>query len=140
MGWSARAAQRGTCLAGLVLLGACAARPPAAPAVDAGPPAGIDGRYRGTARLLRGDRACPRSGPRVYDVVGGAVTMSYSGNRLSARSTPQRVPLTATVRSDGIVQASDGVGTLDGQLQNGTLEFTISSAVCEHRWTLRQVN
>lgn len=108
-------------------------RPPA-PVVAAGPPPGIDGRYRGTARLIEGDRLCPRSGPRVYEVQDGVVTLAYSaGGR-------RRVPLTATVAGDGRVQASDGQGTIDGQLHDGVLEVTIKSAQCEHRWNLRQVN
>ena len=100
------------------------------------PPSGADGRYRGTARLIRADnRYCPRSGPRVLQVSGGAVTLSYSGD--TARS---RIPLTAPITGDGRVQASDGIGAIDGQLQDGQLGVTVSSRTCEHRWTLTKVN
>ena len=93
----------------------------------------MDGRYRGTARLVRGDRLCPRSGPRVYEVQNGVVSLAYSaGGR-------NRLPLSADIRSDGRIQASDGAGTLEGQLSNGTLEVTIASNQCEHRWTMRKV-
>lgn len=133
---------RATLLSLLVVLGglgACAPRPAGIVLTPQPPPPGTDGRYRGTARLVRGDRACPRSGPRVYDLENGTVTLAYSGNRSTARSTPARVQLSATVQSDGRLQGSDGVGTIDGQLRDGTLEFTISSAACEHFWSLRHV-
>lgn len=130
---------RATLLAVLVV-GACGGPKPIVLQPQGGAPVGTDGRYRGTARLVRGDRACPRSGPRVYDVESGKVTVAYSGDRRTPRSTPARVPLSADIQSDGKLQASDGTGTLDGQLAGDTLEFTISSALCEHRWTLRHVN
>lgn len=124
--------RRALSLAALSLLAACAQRPVVAEAPP-GPPPGIDGRYRGTARLVRGDRLCPRSGPRVYELNNGTVTLAYSaGGR-------RRVPLSAQVQGDGRIQASDGEGVLDGQLANGLLEITISSRQCEHRWTMRQV-
>lgn len=124
---------RAVSLAGLGLLAACTRAPLPSVEAPAGPPPGIDGRYRGTARLIRGDRACPRSGPRVYELSSGTVTLSYSaGGR-------RRVPLSAQVQGDGRVQASDGEGTLDGQLDGGLLELTIASRQCEHRWTLHQV-
>ena len=131
---------RTAAILGLLLLDACGGPKPIVLAPQAGPPVGTDGRYRGTARLVRGDRACPRSGPRVYDVENGTVTVAYSGDRRTPRSTPARVPLSATIQSDGKLQASDGTGTLDGQLAGDTLEFSISSALCEHRWTLRHVS
>lgn len=131
---------RTAAILGLLLLDACGGPKPIVLAPQPGPPAGTDGRYRGTARLVRGDRTCPRSGPRVYDLENGTVTLAYSGNRPTARSTPARVQLSAQVQPDGSLQASDGVGTIDGRLQDGTLEFTIASAACEHRWTLRHVN
>jgi hypothetical protein len=93
----------------------------------------VDGRYRGTARLIRGDRFCPKSGPRVYEVQGGVVTLSYSAGGRA------RAPLTAPIGSDGRIQATDGVGTLEGALNNGSIEVTIASKQCEHRWTLRKV-
>jgi hypothetical protein len=112
-------------------LAACARAPAPAPK-PVEPPRGIEGRYRGTARLVTGDRLCPRSGPRVYEVTGGVVTLSYSaGGR-------RRVPLTASIEPDGTFQASDGDGRLEGRIGGGTLEATIASSQCEHRWTLRQ--
>ena len=125
--------------ASLAGLSGCAARPPASSAAPPGPPAGAEGRYRGTARLVRSEsRFCPRSGPRVYELERGAVELAYSTPvRTGAR--PDRVQLSAPIQQDGTVKASDGVGTIDGQLRNGLLEITIASATCEHRWTLRKV-
>ena len=116
----------------LTTLAGCV-KPDATVVQPAGPPPGIDGRYRGTARLVRGDRFCPRSGPRVYELQGGTVTLAYSaGGR-------RRVPLSATVQGDGRIQGNDGEGTIDGQVTNGSLDVTIASAQCEHRWTMRLV-
>ncbi len=99
-------------------------------------PAGVDGRYRGTVRLVRAEsRYCPRSGPRVLEISGGQVTLSYSGD------TPRsRVPLTASIGGDGRIQASDGNGAMDGQFRDGRLGVTISSRTCEHRWDLGKVS
>ena len=100
------------------------------------PPAGADGRYRGTAKLIRAEnRFCPRSGPRVLQISGGVVTLSYSGD--APRS---RTPLTASIAPDGRIQAGDGIGAMDGQLRDGQLGVTISSRTCEHRWTLSKVS
>ena len=97
-----------------------------------GPPPGVDGVYQGTARLIRAEsRYCPRSGSRKLAVAGGSFQLSYSGD--APRS---RVSLTASIGPDGRVQASDGVGAIEGQLQNGQLGVTVSSRTCEHRWTL----
>ena len=121
--------------AGLLLAG-CAAQP--APIVltpPPGPPVGIEGRYRGTARLIRSDnRYCPRSGPRVYEVQNGAVTLSYQGPGRS------RVPLTAPIGPDGKFDASDGEGRLEGRAASGGLTITIASQYCEHHWTMRLIN
>ena len=68
------------------------------------------------------------------EVSGGSVTLSYNA---AAR---QRVPLTAEIKSDGRIQTSDGVGSMEGQLADGRLEITIASRLCEHRWTLTRVN
>lgn len=121
--------------ASAALLGACAAPAPAPderPSARAPePPAGVDGRYRGTARLIRADTAgCPRSGPRTLELSGGTITLSYS--------TPprNRTPLTAQIQGDGRIEASDGVGSMEGQARDGQLEVTIASEMCEHRWTL----
>ncbi len=114
-------------------LAACAAKPIVLQPQAA--PAGTDGRYRGTARLVRAEsRFCPRSGPRVLEINGAAVTLSYSGD--TQRS---RVPLTAPIGADGRIQASDGIGAIDGELRDGQLGVTISSRSCEHRWTLTKV-
>lgn len=128
-------------LPALIILAGCGGRPPPPPPLaPAGPPPGIEGRYRGTARLVRSQsRFCPRSGPRVYELENGVVTLAYSTVPISARSRPERVPLTAPVGPDGRIHGSDGVGTIDGQLNNGLLEITISSQECEHRWTLHRV-
>ncbi|GAC1348669.1 MAG: hypothetical protein NVSMB18_37490 [Acetobacteraceae bacterium] len=97
-------------------------------------PSGIDGRYRGTARLVQSsDRYCPRSGPRVYEVHNGTITLSYQAQGR------RRVPLTATVQSDGNFDTSDGEGRLQGRLSNGVLEMTIASRLCEHRWTMHPI-
>lgn len=104
-------------------------RPPAPVSV-----AGMDGRYRGTARLIRAAGPyCPRSGARVLDVYRGGVSLTYSAG------PRQRVPLTAQVGPDGRIQASDGEGTMEGQLAHGRLEVTVASRQCEHRWTLTKV-
>ena len=98
-------------------------------------PRGTDGRYRGTARLVRAEAAtCPRSGSRVYEVRNGQVTLSYNAG------PRQRVPLTADIGGDGRFQASDGVGTMEGTLQDERLEISIASQYCEHRWTLTRVS
>ena len=120
-------------LAGLGLAG-CAAPPKPAPEPPPGPPIGIEGRYRGTARLIRSDnRYCPRSGPRVYELQNGAVTLSYQG---AGRT---RVPLTAPVSSDGNFDNSDGEGRLQGHVSNRLLTLTIASQACEHHWTMRLI-
>ena len=120
----------------LALLAGCA--PTVEPIVLQPPspsPPGIDGRYRGTARLVQANVAtCPRSGSRVYEVQNGQVTLSYNAG------PRQRVPITADIGGDGRFQASDGVGTMDGTLQDGRLEISIASQFCEHRWTLTRVN
>lgn len=99
------------------------------------PPANADGRYRGTVRLVRAEsRLCPRSGPRVLAISNGTITLSYSGDEFRSR-----IPLTASIAPDGRIQASDGVGAMDGRLSDGQLGITISSRACEHRWTLSKV-
>ena len=120
-----------------VAAGLAACQPqPSARASQAPPPPGTDGRYRGTARLIRAEsRYCPRSGSRVLEVYSGQITLSYSDD--APRS---RVPLTAQVGGDGHIQASDGIGTMEGELHDGQLGVTIASRTCEHRWTLTKVN
>ena len=121
------------------LLTACAQpTPPSSPVTAAAPPGppppGIEGRYRGTARLVRAaNNFCPRSGPRTLEMTGPVLTLSYS---VPPR---QRVPLTADIQPNGRLLAEDGVGTLDGQWTAGLLEVTIGSEMCEHRWTLTRI-
>ena len=95
----------------------------------------MEGRYRGTARLIRAERAgCPRSGARVLQITGGSITLSYT---VQPRVLGQ---LTADIQPDGVIQASDGVGLLDGTLRDGQLEMTISSPMCENHWSLTRVD
>jgi hypothetical protein len=98
------------------------------------PPPNVDGRYRGTVRLVRAEGRCPPSGPRVLAVSNGTITLSYSGDKPRSRTS-----LTASIAPDGRIQASDGVGAMDGQVSDGQLGVTISSRTCEHRWTLSKV-
>ncbi len=115
-------------------LAACSKGQPIVLQPPPGPPPGTDTRYRGTARLVRAaDRFCPRSGPRVYEVQNGTIALSYQA------AGRRRVPLSAQVQGDGTFEATDGEGRLQGRLANGLLEITISSQLCEHRWTLRPI-
>ena len=123
----------------LLLAASLAACGPSGPPIVLRPPApvsvsGMDGHYRGTARLIRAAGAyCPRSGARTLDVYRGTVSLAYS-------AAPRgRVPLTAQVGPDGRIQASDGEGMMDGQLARGRLEVTVASRQCEHHWTLTKV-
>ena len=121
-------------LLGAALAG-CAAPPPAAAPQAPARPADVDGRYRGTARLIRAEQAgCPRSGARVLQVRGATVTMSYM---MAPRQLGQ---LTADIQPNGSIQASDGLGTLDGTLRDGQLELTITSPMCENHWSLTRVD
>jgi hypothetical protein len=97
-------------------------------------PVNVDGRYRGTARLIRAERpGCPRSGARVLQIRGNALTMSYT-------FAPRRLSqLTADIQPDGLIQANDGVGSMDGTLRDGHLELTIVSTMCENHWSLTRV-
>ncbi len=99
------------------------------------PVAGMDGRYRGTARLIRAAGPnCPRSGARILDIYRGVVSLTYS-------AVPrQRVPLIAQIGPDGRIQASDGEGTMEGQLAKGRLEVTVASRQCEHHWSLTRMD
>lgn len=129
VGW-----RRLTVLAAAAGLAACQ-QPKSIVLTPQAPSANADGRYRGTVRLVRAEsRFCPRSGPRVLAVSNGTITLSYSGDELRSR-----IPLTATIAPDGRIQASDGVGAMDGQVSDGQLGVTVSSRACEHRWTLSKV-
>lgn len=110
---------------------------PVRPAVAA---FGVDGLYRGTRRLVRSaSQSCPGSGPLQFEIVRGEVTLAYTAPPMR-RARPERVPLTAVVQPDGRLQASDGVGTLDGTLRTGLLEITVASQLCEQHWTMRRVS
>ena len=125
----------GLCLAATLTACATAAPPIKLRPVAALSPAGVDGRYRGTVRLIRAAGPyCPRSGARVLEVYGSNISLSYSA------APRQRVSLTAQVAPDGRIQASDGEGSLEGQLANGRLEITVASRLCEHRWTLTRMD
>ena len=114
------------------MLTACMVKPtpPEAPH----PPPGIEGRYRGTARLVRASGAgCPRSGARVLEVSGDQLLLSY---RVNAR---RLVQLAAPIASDGTIHGSDGTGTIDGKIGDNQLDVTVSSAACENHWVLTKV-
>lgn len=103
--------------------------------MEAPRPQFADGRYRGTARLIRAERpGCPRSGARVLQIRGNTITMSYMAR---PRDLGQ---LTADIQPDGLIQASDGVGSLDGTLRDGHLELTVASSMCENHWSLTRVD
>jgi hypothetical protein len=70
----------------------------------------------------------------VLEVSGGNISLSYSA------APRQRVSLIAQIGPDGRIQASDGEGTMEGQVANGRLEITVASRQCEHRWTLTRVD
>jgi len=128
--------QAGSLLLAAVLT-ACgsAASPIVLRPVAAGPPLGVDGRYRATVRLVRAAGPyCPRSHAQILVVSGGSVSLSYSA------APRQRVSLRAEIAPDGRIQASDGEGTMEGQAANGRLEITVASRHCEHRWTLTRVD
>ncbi len=94
------------------------------------PPLVIDGAYRGIARLVRATRSgCPRSGNRTVVVQGNALSLNYWG-RAAAYS------LTATVAPDGSIHASDGRGSIDGQISAGHMDLTVGSDYCEVRYAL----
>ncbi len=119
----------------LLLCGvASCASPPPPPSGPPIPPSGIEGRYRGTARLVRAEgRFCPRSGPRVYELQNGVVTLSYQAEGR------HRVPITAPIQPDGTFDVSDGEGRLQGKIEDRMLEMTIASQYCEHRWTMHLI-
>ena len=96
-------------------------------------PAGIDGRYRGIARLTRANvRGCPRSGSRVVTVDGNALSLNYRGASAS-------YALAAVVGPDGSIHGSDGRGTIEGQISGNHLDVTVSSQYCEVRYALDRI-
>lgn len=122
-------------LVALMALGACASKPqPIVLKPPPAPPQEIEGRYRGTTRLVHSDnRYCPRSGPRVYEVQDGVVTLSYQGPGRG------RIALTAPIQPNGDFDISDGEGRLRGHVGNGALTMTIASQYCEHHWTMHLI-
>ena len=114
-------------------MAACAA--PAAQQATPTPaaPEGIDGRYRGIARLTRATIAgCPRSGARVVTVEGNALSLNYRGQRAS-------YALAAVVGPDGSIHGSDGSGTIEGQIAGRHVDITVSSQFCEMRYALDRI-
>ena len=115
-------------------MGACAA--PAAQQAAAPTPAapeGIDGRYRGIARLTRAMiRGCPRSGARVVTIEGNALSLNYRGATAS-------YALAAVVGPDGGIHGSDGRGSIEGQVSARHLDITVSSQYCEVRFALDRI-
>jgi hypothetical protein len=111
-------------------------RPPPPPAAEpAAPPADqtTDGTYRGIARLTRAAIAgCPRSGNRVVTVQGNALSMLYRGQRAY-------YALAAVVDPDGSIHASDGRGTIDGQINGKHMDLIVGSDYCEMRYALDRV-
>ncbi len=119
----------------VVSVAACAGPkpPPVAEAPAAPPPGQIEGRYRGIARLTRAEgRGCPRSGPRVITVEGGALSVPYRG-------PSNTYSLTATVAADGAIHGSDGRGTVDGRISGSHMDLTVSSDFCEVRYALERM-
>jgi len=102
-------------------------------AEPAAPPAAIDGRYRGIARLIRADTpGCPRSGPQMITVANGMLTLQYRG-------TPRTsYDLSATVSSDGLIHGSDGRGAIDGQISGDHMDLTVTSPICDLRYALNR--
>jgi hypothetical protein len=125
------AAARWLVVAGVAGLAACATpAPPVAQAPVPAAPAGIDGRYRGIARLVRATVAgCPRSGPRNVTVEGNALSLTYRGPRVS-------YALAAVVGPDGSIHGSDGRGSIDGQISGKHMDLTVASDFCEVRYAL----
>jgi len=126
------AALRGVLLAGLMAVSACGSSPKAV-RLAAPPPDGIDGHYRGIARLMRANIAgCPRSGSRVVNVESGALSLTYRGPTAS-------YALVATVGGGGAIRGSDGRGTIAGQISGRHMDLTVSSEYCEVRYALDRI-
>jgi len=121
-------------LAGLAALSACGAPSSSPPpqTASAPPPTGIDGRYRGIARLVRANiRGCPRSGSRVVVVESNALSLNYRGATVS-------YALAAVVSGDGSIHGSDGRGSIEGQITGNHMDLTVSSEYCEVRYALER--
>ena len=120
-------------LAGLAACSSGRPPPTAQRAAPVMPPAAIDGRYQGIARLIRADTpGCPRSGPRVITVANGMLTLQYRG-------TPRTsYELSATVSSSGAIHGSDGRGAIDGQISGNHMDLTVTSPICDVRYALNR--
>ncbi len=119
-------------LVSVVALAACAAPKPPPPVVEHVPaaPEGIDGRYRGIARLVRASiGGCPRSGSRIVTIEGNALSLPYRGPTAS-------YALAAVVDPSGSVHGSDGRGNIDGRISGRHMDLTVSSDYCEVRYAL----
>ena len=114
-------------------LAACAAPAQQQAARTPAAPEGIDGRYRGIARLTRATIAgCPRSGARIVTIEGNALSLNYRGPRAS-------YALAAVVGPDGSIHGSDGRGTIEGQVSGRHVDITVSSQYCEVRYALERI-
>ncbi len=113
------------------LAGCAAPAPTPAAAIPARLPAQtINGQYRGIARLVRATRpGCPRSGSRIITVEGNALSLNYWGASVA-------YALPATVAPDGSIHASDGRGSIDGQITDGHMDLTVASDFCAVRYSL----
>jgi hypothetical protein len=119
---------------GLTILSACAGAPPGLRPVAVAPaPADtLDGHYHGIARLTRAAiRGCPRSGSRVVNVEGNAMSLNYRGASVS-------YALTAIVGPDGSIHGSDGHGAIEGRITGRHMDLTVSSEYCEVRYALER--
>lgn len=128
-------ARRAASLAALVALSACAAPPPAPQVGGADVPpvvvATFDGRWRGVARLTRGDRRnCQASGARVVTVFNGRFELVYR----ATRTANDRIA--AQIAPDGRIRADDGRGAVEGRVRGKEIDLMLSSEFCEHRLTL----
>jgi hypothetical protein len=116
---------------GLAILSACGGAPPnPGPVIGPAPAETLDGHYHGIARLTRAAiRGCPRSGSRVVNVDGNAMSLNYRGASVS-------YALTAIVGPDGSIHGSDGHGAIEGQIRGRHMDLTVSSEYCEVRYAL----
>ena len=113
-------------------LAGCAAPTPKPVAAIAAPRSAktMNGQYHGIARLVRATRSgCPRSGSRTVTVAGNALSLNYWGASVA-------YALPATVAPDGSIHASDGRGSIDGQITNGHMDLTVASDFCAVRYSL----
>lgn len=77
-------------------------------------------------------RGCPRSGPRLITVENETLSLTYRGPTVS-------YAIVGTVGPDGSIHGGDGRGTIEGQITNGHMDLTVSSAYCEVRYALERM-